>query len=124
MEFFCNIACDGIGGTVKQLTAAESLTRPYNNQIPTAKEMLGFCFEKIPNIFFNFIAEEEMKNLRAADEKRYEYVINVVPGTRSYHQFIPLDRNRVGAKRCINVHNFDVFYIQDEDITIVRTYVV
>ena len=24
--------CDGIGGTVKRLTAAESLTRPYNNQ--------------------------------------------------------------------------------------------
>ena len=86
--------------------------------------MLAFCVEKIPNIIFKFIAEAEMKNLRTAHEKRYKYVINAVPGTRSYHQFIPLDRNRIGAKRCSSddkftcVHNFDMFYIQDEDITI------
>ena len=86
--------------------------------------MLAFCVEKILNIIFKFIAEAEMKNLRAAYEKRYKYVINAVPGTKSYHQFIPLYRNRIGAKRCSSddkftcVHNFDVFYIQDEDITI------
>ena len=47
--------CDGIGGTVKRLTAAESLTRPYNNQILTAKDMYLFCSEKNPNIISKFV---------------------------------------------------------------------
>ena len=35
--------CDGIGGTVKRLTARASLQRPYSEQILTVLSMLSFC---------------------------------------------------------------------------------
>jgi hypothetical protein len=41
-------ACDGIGGTVKRLTAKASLQRPVSGQILTPKEMYDYCKEFIP----------------------------------------------------------------------------
>ena len=35
--------CDGIGGTVKRITAIESLKRTHNNQIITPEGMFNFC---------------------------------------------------------------------------------
>jgi hypothetical protein len=40
-------ACDGIGGTVKRLTAKASLQRPVNKQILTPKNMFDFCQESV-----------------------------------------------------------------------------
>ena len=116
--------CDGIGGTIKRLTTAESLKRPIKNQILTAKDMYLFCSETIPNIISKFLSKEEMKNARTKHAKRYDNILRPIPGTRSYHQFIPLSGNKIGAKRCSNdsdfacVHVFDKIYIQEENINI------
>lgn len=40
-------SCDGIGGTVKRLTAKASLQRPVNKQILTPKDMFDFCQESV-----------------------------------------------------------------------------
>ena len=40
-------ACDGIGGTVKRLTAKLSLQRPVNKQILTPQDMFDFCKEAV-----------------------------------------------------------------------------
>ena len=39
-------ACDGIGGTVKQLTARASLQRPLSDQILTVSAMFDYCRQK------------------------------------------------------------------------------
>ena len=65
-----------------------------------------------------------MLNVRAEPAKRYADISNAIPGTRSYHQFTPLSRSKIGAKRCsidsnfAIVHNFDHIYIQEENIEI------
>ncbi len=41
-------ACDGIGRTVKRLTAKASLQRPLPGQIVTPKDMFNYCNESIP----------------------------------------------------------------------------
>ena len=47
--------CDGIGGTVKRLTARASLQRTHSNQILTVSAMLKFCKENIKDIeFFSY----------------------------------------------------------------------
>ena len=39
--------CDGVGGTVKRLTARASLQRSLDDQILTARDMYQFCTEHI-----------------------------------------------------------------------------
>ena len=46
--------CDGLGGTVKHLTALESLKRPYRNQILSAKAVFDFCNANVKGIKFFF----------------------------------------------------------------------
>ena len=43
--------CDGIGGTVKRLTAKASLQRPVDRQILNSTEMFNFCTESIPGVY-------------------------------------------------------------------------
>ena len=56
--------------------------------------------------------------------QRYDNILHAIPGTRSYHQFTPISRNRIGAKRCSQdndfscVHNFDKIFIEEENINI------
>ena len=108
---------DGIGGTIKRLTTAESLKRPIKNQILTAKDMYLFCSETIPNIISKFLSKEEMKNARTKHAKRYDNILRPIPGTRSYHQFIPLSGNKIGAKRCSNDSDFACVHVFDKIIT-------
>ena len=52
--------CDGIGGTVKRLTARASLQRSTFQQILTARDMFNFCCQIIEGIDFHFISKETM----------------------------------------------------------------
>ena len=60
-----------------------------------------------------------MESFRREHEMRYANVTDHVPGTRSYHQTVPLDQNRVGSKRCSSddafecIHDFSVLHEQD-----------
>lgn len=92
--------CDGLGGTIKRLTAAESLSRPYNDQILNAKDMFTFCTKQIPGITFIYVGKDEMDQLRKNHQNRYELINQAIPGTRSFHQFIPISSIEIGAKRC------------------------
>ena len=55
--------CDGIGGTVKRLTARASLQRSYSDQISDVSSMLAFCKTNIPGIQFCYISAEKMKEV-------------------------------------------------------------
>ena len=56
--------CDGIGGTVKRLTARASLQRPYSDQILDVSSMLAFCKTNIPGhtvlLYFNWKNERSL----------------------------------------------------------------
>ena len=54
-------ACDGLGGTVKRLTALESLKRPYRNQILSAKAVFDFCNANIKGIKISFLQKKKLK---------------------------------------------------------------
>ena len=90
--------CDGIGGTVKRLTARASLQRPLSDQILTVSKMLLFCQQNICNIRFLFIPKERMAEVRRELQSRFASG-HTVPGTRSYHFFEPQTANVIAYKR-------------------------
>ena len=89
--------CDGIGGTVKRLVTRASLQQPISNQIFTADKMFQFCVEEIKGIDLLFLKNQEIGNIRVNMEERYKRA-DTVPGTRSFHQFIPISDSIIGAK--------------------------
>ena len=89
--------CDGLGGTIKRLTARASLQRPKDNQILSAEEMFKFCEAEIDGIVCTFIKSETVIEVRQQMQERYASA-NTLPGTRTYHQFIPLSHSKIGAK--------------------------
>ena len=89
--------CDGIGGTVKRLTAKASLQWPIDEQIVTALAMLNFCRKEIRGIDFAFINSKDVVVTRNEMKERYIHA-KTVPGTRSFHQFIPQSINTIAAK--------------------------
>jgi hypothetical protein len=90
--------CDGVGGTVKRLAARASLQRPYDKQLLSAQEVFTFCKDEIKGIHFIFISQADMEITRTTLEARYT-IAKTVPGTRSFHQFVPLSASCIGTKR-------------------------
>lgn len=90
--------CDGIGGTVKRLTARASLQRPLSDQILTVSKMLSFCQHNISNIRFLFTSKERMTDVRRELQSRFA-AGRTVPGTRSYHFFEPKTASVIAYKR-------------------------
>ena len=88
---------DGIGGTVKRRVTRASLQRPICNQILTAYKMFEFCVEEIKGIDFLFSKNQGIGNIRVNMKERYKRA-DTVPGTRSFHQFIPISDSIIGAK--------------------------
>lgn len=65
-------SCDGIGGTVKRVTARASLQRPREKHILTPKDMFEFCSttSRLSNIHFFFIPSYELAELHTHFETR------------------------------------------------------
>jgi hypothetical protein len=89
--------CDGIGGTVERLTANASLYRTSKNQILTTPAMLEFCENEIKGIHFIYITKESNIKIRSEMVQRYTNA-KTLPGTRSYHHFVPLRTTKIAAK--------------------------
>ena len=51
--------CDGLGGTIKRLTARASLQRPIKNQILTAMEVLEYCQKEVQGIISIYIYQRK-----------------------------------------------------------------
>ena len=93
--------CDGIGGTVKRLACSESLRLTNADEhIINIDRMYEFC-KTITNVKFRLIRSAEMEEVRKEQNKRFERG-STVPGTRSFHQFTPVDRNTISYKRISN----------------------
>ena len=101
--------CDAIG-TVKWVTSKASLQRTIENQILSVSDMYHFCKETITGIHFFQIQAQEMVNVRDFLNQRFESK-GINPGTRSFHQYVPLGQLIIGCER---VSEDDDFVLQHE----------
>lgn len=86
--------CDGIGGKIKREAANESLRRPYENQITNLDALIEFCKEHIKKVHCIVIKKEEVQEYR----KQIVKSAFTVPGTRSFHEFVPQSEQIVCCK--------------------------
>ena len=63
--------CDGIGGTVKRLTARASLQHPVSSQILSAKQIFEFCQDSIHGIKFVYTHSGEIDQVRTELTSRF-----------------------------------------------------
>ena len=104
-------ACDGIGGTVKRLVAKASLQHQTCGQIVNAEEMFKFCKTEIKGIEFIYISKETMVGVREMLSDCFSRA-KTIPGTRSFHQFIPLSRGEIATKRVSQDIEFEFEQVQ------------
>ena len=90
--------CDGIGGTVKRLTANASLQRPASDQILNVHDMLNFCKRAMEDIPFYLITKERMVVVQKELTNRFATGRTIL-GTRSIHFILPDNSNCVQFKR-------------------------
>ncbi len=91
--------CDGIGGTVKKLVTKKSLQQDTAGHVWKPEDMFSYCQKNIKEINFIYLDKEDVTTTRKSLEKRWKNLI-AVPGTRSFHEYILLGKNTVGAKKC------------------------
>ena len=89
---------DGVGGTVKRLAARVSLQRPLSGQILSSQALFDFCKSNIEGIQFFFLPKSILTTAKVELAKRINYG-STIPGTRSFHHFIPVSENAIGYKR-------------------------
>ena len=102
-------SCNGIGGTIKRLTARESLQRVYQDRILTVEDMTKFCQEKVLGITTIFICTQVVQQRRDSMKERYQ-LAKTIPGTRSYHYFDALKNHKTAMKRTSNDPDFAFVY--------------
>ena len=90
--------CDGIGGTVKRLVSNAGLQCISDSIILNPHDMFKYCKKNFQGIKFIFITKELPKT-RESLEDRFAKAITI-PGTKSYHEFIPFNENTIAMKYC------------------------
>ena len=99
--------CDGIGGTIKRLTARASLQRPLREQILSVEQMFEFCKYNLEGIQPIHLSKEEIIFERQQLHHRLGHA-RTIPGTRGFHQFVPLSNSVIGAKRISETETFEL----------------
>ena len=85
---------DGIGSTVKRLTRLSSLGRATSDEILTTTAMFNFCKDNVEGRNFIYLSKDEVDATRTKFAKRLDN-IKSIPGTRSFHEFIPITPNEI-----------------------------
>lgn len=90
--------CDGIGGTVKRLATRASLQRTSANHILTPLELYQWAAAHITGIQFFYVSNTEVDKFHPGQATRFASA-KKVPGTRSHHCFIPIDKYNLKISR-------------------------
>eukprot|EP00731_Ephydatia_muelleri_P014922 Em0008g642a len=88
---------DGMAGTVKRTAAKASLQRPYEDQILTPKQLFDFVSQEIIGIHFAYATSQEYEEEAKLLKERFSHS-KTIPGTRSFHSFIPNSNFSVEVK--------------------------
>ena len=90
-------AADGIAGTVKRTASKASLQRPYKDQILTPSQLYQFVSKEITGIHFAYATLHEHEDEAEFLTERFLHS-RTVPGTQSFHSFIPNSISTVKVK--------------------------
>lgn len=116
-------ACDGVGGTTKREVTKKSLQSTTNNQILNAKDMFHFCSENLSGIQYFYVDSEEITKNETELQVRFKECLKI-PGTRSFHRFVPVADNKVQCyktSKCLKFAEMITsknisFTLEEEDI--------
>ena len=61
--------------------------------------MFEFCVNNIENMNFIYISTDELSETRIFLENRFLNA-STIPGTHTFHQFVPLSDHKIATKRC------------------------
>jgi len=81
--------CDAASASVKRKVANASLQRPLDNQIINAQDVYDFCNSSDLDMHFIMVYKADVDKVREA--AKLEKELQAVPGTRSFHQYVPLN---------------------------------
>jgi hypothetical protein len=90
-------ACDGIGGTLKRLTAEASFQRPHNDQIMAPHQLYEWAQSSFHNYSFDFVTENEYKQEEGLLSSRFA-TPETVRGTQQLHAFMPVKKGILYTK--------------------------
>ena len=76
--------------------------------------MFEFCKSEISGITTLFIPIERMRLVREQMAERYT-VAKTIPGTRSFHCFVPINKFSIGAKRVSEEDGFEITFSFSEE---------
>ncbi|XP_034253085.1 uncharacterized protein LOC117652350 [Thrips palmi] len=88
--------CDAASASVKRKVANASLQRPINEQIINALDVYQFCKSSDLDMHFVMVYKADVDKVREAAKLQKE--LQAVPGTRSFHQYVPLNDNTVECR--------------------------
>ena len=92
---------DGIAGCAKREAALESLRRPLENQIQTARDLYDFVKVKFRALQVEFISSEQISELEEEILVERFKLAKTIKGTLGYHNFssIPSNHKEVLVKK-------------------------
>ena len=104
--------CDGIGGTIKREAANASLRAAVTNQILTPEKLFLWAKENINGVTIYYVTEQDITGQERKYDLKVRYNgVQTVPGTCSYHCFIPdvdsLIMKRMSSNTINDVHKFN-----------------
>ena len=100
------LRCDGIGGKLKRLTARASLQCPISSQILSVKTIFEFCQDSIHRINFSYTSSDEIDVIWSKLTSRLS-MARKIPGTHSYHQFLPTSTSSIKIKSVSDDNEFE-----------------
>ena len=105
---------------VKSLTARTSLQCPISSQILSPKTMFEFCQGSIHRINFIYTSSDEIDVIRSKLTSRFS-LARTIPGTCSYHQFVPTSTFSTKMKEYQMIMNLSQNSIFLENILLSKT---
>lgn len=92
--------CDGLGGTVKRMATQASLRRLYDGHILTATDLFEWLRNTDTNFHVVFCSQKEQdQSEKLLNSLHRRVTVKTVPGTQSYHAFIPAANKTLLCKR-------------------------
>ena len=103
--------CDGIAGTAKRLAFQESMRCPLDNQIMNVIDLNAFFLSLAWEIIPILILKSEIESVR----NRPTALARTLPGTRSFHYFLPLTDSFIRCKIASTDELFNLTFDLNED---------
>lgn len=107
--------CDGIGGTLKRLARRASLqSRTGGAVIQTPQSLFEWCNTHVENIKTFLVSHDDVLKNELFLEERFK-LGKRIPGTQSFHSFIPIDGNRIQARQLSISEEAKIFVVKKEE---------